>query len=95
MMGRRLVAWACTVVTVLTAAAAGLAWRLELSGMARPRDTEPRLAYLALLGLMVLGPAIVTIAAYRWARLSSWLVPAGLVVGSVVLFWGITGLWLG
>ena len=62
------VAAACTVATVLAVAAAGLAWRLELSGLGRPRDTDPRLPYLALLGL---------------------------AVGSLMLFWVVTGVRLG
>lgn len=63
---RMLVAAACTVATVLAVAAAGLAWRLELSGLGRPRDTDPRLPYLALLGLAVVVPLAVTVATYRW-----------------------------
>ena len=88
---RALVAAASTVVTVLAAAAAGLAWRLELSGLGRPRDTEPRVSYLALLVLAVVVPLAVTVATYRWAGLTSWLPLAAVAVGSAVLFWAITG----
>jgi len=86
-----LVAAACTVATVLAVAAAGLAWRLELSGLGRPRDTDPRLPYLALLGLAVVVPLAVTVATYRWAGITNWIVPVALAVGSLMLFWLVTG----
>ena len=86
---------ATTGVTVLSAAAAGLAWRLELSGLGRPRDTEPRLSYLALLMLAVAVALAVTVATYRWAGITGRLVPVGVAVGSLVLFWAITGFRLG
>lgn len=95
MTARTLAAVASTVVTVLATAAAALAWRLELSGLGRPRDTDPRLTYLALLALAVVVPLAVTVAAYRWAGLTSWLIPAGVTLGSLVLFWAITGFRLG
>ena len=82
---------ATTGVTVLAVAAAGLAWRLELSGLGRPRDTDPRLPYLALLGLAVVVPLAVTVATYRWAGITNWLVPVAVAVGSLVLFWAVTG----
>ncbi len=92
---RTLVAVASTVVTVLVAAAAGLAWRLELTGLGRARDTDPRLSYLALLVLAVVVPLALTVVAYRWAGITSWLVPAGVALASFVLFWAITGLGVG
>ena len=82
---------ATTGVTVLAVAAAGLAWRLELSGLGRPRDTDPRLPHLALLGLAVVVPLAVTVATYRWAGITNWLVPVAVAVGSLVLFWAVTG----
>ena len=82
---------ACTVATGLAVAAAGLAWRLELSGLGRPRDTEPRFLYRALLGLAVVVPLAVTVATYRWAGISGWLMPVGIAIGSLVLFWAVTG----
>lgn len=86
---------ACTVATVLAVAAAGLAWRLELSGLGRPRDTEPRLSYLALLVVAVVVAVAVTVATYRWAGIANWLVPVAVAVGSLALFWAITGFRLG
>jgi len=88
---RTLVAAACTVATALAAVTAGLAWRLELSGLGRPRDTEPRLPYLALLGLAVVVPLAVTVATCRWAGITTWLVPIAVAVGSLVLFLAVTG----
>ena len=86
---------ACTVATVLAVAAAGLAWRLELSGLGRPRDTDPRLPYLALLGLAGVVPLAVTVATCRWAGITNWIVPVALAVGSLMLFWVVTGVRLG
>lgn len=95
MTARTVVAAVSTVFTVLIAASVGLAWRLELSGLGRPRDTEPRTSYVALLAIAVVIPLVVTVVAYRWAGLTSWLVPVVLVLGSALLFWIITGLGMG
>ncbi len=83
---------ASTVVTVLAIAGAGLAIRLELAGLGRPRDTDPRAAYLALLALVSIIPAAVTFVLYRWAGVSSWWMPVGLVLAAAALFVSITGL---
>lgn len=92
MNARALTAAASTVVAVLVVAAAGLAARLELSGFGRPRDTDPRVAYLA--GVVLVGAisVAVTVALYRWAGVSRWWIPVGLVVTSAAFFVVIAGL---
>ena len=79
-------AWAVAAIGsallgVATAAACLLAIRLELTGLGRPRDTAPRLAYLLLLATGLVGslgvPALVA-----WRGLGKWwpIVPVVMIL---------------
>ena len=41
--------------------------------------------------LAVAVPLAVTVATYRWAGMTSWLVPVGVSMGMLLLFWAVAG----
>jgi len=90
---KALVVAAGAALGALLAVGALIAALFEAQGFGRPRDAEPRTAYLVLLALGV--AASVAVPAYLWRRLlpssgPSWVLVTGITVVGVLLILGIS-----